>query len=160
MLTISNIFYSRLVIGCFRPAKTELNLWLAPVPASLFLEDVVNLLKRLFALNVAQDISSLEKDGSILLELNRNFGELPSTLKFGHEVAHVVKQGFENIRLPILFDSRKYLCLQFVPVWRWTPRLVDSLASWITRVSSMLVVVIRACLLTRAISMLVVAIRA
>ena len=64
--------------------------------ASLFLEDVVNLLKRLFALRVAQDISSLEKYGSILLEFNRNGGEQPSTLKFCHEVAHVGKQGFEN----------------------------------------------------------------
>ena len=37
---------------------------------NLFLEDIVNLLKRLFALSVAQDISSLEKYGSILLEFN------------------------------------------------------------------------------------------
>ena len=36
----------------------------------LFLEDVDNHLKRLFALRVAQDISSLEKYGSILLEFN------------------------------------------------------------------------------------------
>ena len=62
----------------------------------LFLEDVVNLLKRLFALRVAQDISSLEKYGSIILEFNRNGGELPSTNKFCHEIAHVSKQSFEN----------------------------------------------------------------
>ena len=36
----------------------------------LCLEDFVNLLKRLFALSIAQDISSLEKYGGILLEFN------------------------------------------------------------------------------------------
>ena len=53
----ANIIQSRLVIGCFLSAKTELNLWLAPVPASLVPEDVVDILKRLFALNVAQVFS-------------------------------------------------------------------------------------------------------
>ena len=54
----ANIIQSRFFIGCFRSAKTELNLWLAPVPASLALEDVDYLLKRPFATTVAQDISS------------------------------------------------------------------------------------------------------
>ena len=82
---------------------------------SLFFEDVVNLLKRLFALRVAQDISSLEKYGSILLEFNRNGGELPSTLKFCHEVAHVGKQGFENFWLLIPLYCLNNLCLQLRP---------------------------------------------
>ena len=72
----------------------------------LFLEDVVNLLKRLLALRVAQDISSLEKHGSILLEFNRNGGELPSKLNVCHEVAYVVKQVFEFFCLPIPSDRR------------------------------------------------------
>ena len=91
-----------------------------PGPASLFLEEVVDLLKRLFALRVAQDISSLEKYGSILLEFNRNGGELPSTLQFCHEVLHVGKQGFENFCLLILLYRRKHLCLQLLPGWRLT----------------------------------------
>ena len=78
------------------------------------------MLKCLFALSVAQDVSSLEKYGSILLEFNRDGGELPSTLKFCHEVAHVGKQGFENFWLLILLDRRKNLCLQFLPAWRLT----------------------------------------
>ena len=81
----------------------------------LFLEDIVNLLKRLFALRVAQDISSLEKYGSILLEFNRNGGELPSTHKFCHEIVHVGKQGFENFWLLILLYCLKNLCLQLLP---------------------------------------------
>ena len=71
----------------------------------LFLEDVVDLLKRLFALRVTQDISSLEKYGSIILEFNRNGGELPSTNKFCHEIAHVSKQSFENF-WPLIFLYR------------------------------------------------------
>ena len=86
----------------------------------LFLEDVVNLLKRLFALSVAQDISSLEKLGSILLEFNRNSGELPSTIKFCHEIAHVGKQGFENFWLLILLYCLKNHYLQLRPGWRLT----------------------------------------
>ena len=89
-------------------------------PASLFLEDVVNLLKRLFALSVAQDISSLEKYGSILLEFNRNGGKLPIAHKFCHEVAHVGKQGFENFWLLIFLDRLKNLCLIILPGWRLT----------------------------------------
>ena len=83
----------------------------------LFLEDVDNLLKRLFALRVAQDISSLEKYGSILLEFNRNGGELPSTHKFCHEIVHVGKQGFENFWLLIPLYCLKNLCLQLLPGW-------------------------------------------
>ena len=60
-------------------------------------KDVVNLLKRLFALTIVQDISSLEKYGSIILEFNRDGGELPSALKFCYEIAHVGKQGFEHL---------------------------------------------------------------
>ena len=84
------------------PGRSSICGW--PGPASLCLEDVVDLLKRLFALTVAQDISSLEKYGSIVLESDRNGGELPSTLKVCHEVAHVGKQGFENLWLIILLD--------------------------------------------------------
>ena len=81
----------------------------------LFLEDVVNLLKRLLALRVAQDISSLEKYGCILLEFNRNGGELPSAHKFCHEIVHVGKQGFENFCLLIPLYCLKNLCLQLLP---------------------------------------------
>ena len=86
----------------------------------LALEDVDNLLKRLFALRVAQDISSLEKYSSILLQFNRNSGELPSTRKFCHEVVHVGKQGFENFWLLILLYRLKNLCLQLLPGRRLT----------------------------------------
>ena len=86
----------------------------------LCLEDPVDLLKRLFALNVAQDISSLEKNGSILLEFNRNGGELPSTHKFCHEIARVGKQGFENFWLLIPVYCLKNLCLQLLPGRRLT----------------------------------------
>ena len=78
---------------------------------NLFLEDIVNLLKRFSALSVAQDISSLEKYGSILLEFNRNGGKLPSTHKFCHEIAHVGKQGFKNFLLLISLYCLKNLCL-------------------------------------------------
>ena len=88
--------------------------------ASLLLEDVVNLLECLFALRVAQDISSLEKYGSILLEFNRNGVELPSTLKFCHEIADVDKPGFENFHLLILLYCLKNLCLQMSPGWLLT----------------------------------------
>ena len=100
------------------PGRSSICGW--PGPASLLLEDVVDLLKRLFALSVAQDISSLEKHGSILLELNRDGGELPSTLQFCHEVAHVGKQGFENFCLLILLYCLEHLCLQLRPGWRLT----------------------------------------
>ena len=86
----------------------------------LALEDVVNLLKRLFALTVAQDISSLEKCGSIILEFNRNGGELPSTHKFVHEILHVGKQGLENDCLLIPLYCLKNLCLQLLPGRRLT----------------------------------------
>ena len=89
-------------------------------PASLFLEDVVNQLKSLFALSVAQDVSSLEKYGSIFLKSNRDGVELPSTLKFCHEIAHVGKQGFENTWLFILLYCLKNHCLQLRPGWRLT----------------------------------------
>ena len=65
-LALSNNGWSLAVF--FLPGRSSICGW--PVPASLFLEDVVNLLKRLFALSVAQDIPSLEKYGSILLEFN------------------------------------------------------------------------------------------
>ena len=70
-----------------------------PVPAShsLCLELVDDLLKQLFALRVAHHISSLEKHGSILLELDRNVVELPNTLFFCHEVAHVGQMLFKTI---------------------------------------------------------------
>ena len=64
----ANIIQSRFFIGCFRSAKTELNLWLAPVPASLVPEDVINRLKRLFTLNIAQAFSLFEEFDSIVLE--------------------------------------------------------------------------------------------
>ena len=86
----------------------------------LFLEDVVNQLKCLFALRVAQDISSLEKYGSILLQFNRNGLELPSTHKLCHEIAHVSKQGFENFWLLIPLYCLMNLCLQLLPSWRLT----------------------------------------
>ena len=89
-------------------------------PASLFLEDVVDLLKRLFALRVAQDISSWEKYGSILLELNWYSGELPRTLKFFHVTAHVGNQGLENFWLLIFLYRLKNLWLQLRPVLRLT----------------------------------------
>ena len=108
------------------PGRSSFSRW--PVPASLFLEDVDDLLKRLFALSVAQDISSLEKYGSIILEFNRNGGELPSTLQFCHEVAHVGGQGFKNYCLLILLDHRKNLCLQFLPAW-WLTRAGSRLRS-------------------------------
>ena len=85
------------------------------VDVILCLEDSVNLLKHLFALSVAQDISSLEKYGSILLEFNRNGGELSSTHHFCHEIAHVGKQSFENFWLLILVYCLKNLCLQLLP---------------------------------------------
>ena len=50
------------------PGRSSIRGWSGP--ALLVLEDVVDLRKRLFALSVAQNISSLEKYGSILLELN------------------------------------------------------------------------------------------
>ena len=87
--------------------------WL--VPASLKLEDVDNLLKRLFTLRDAHDISSLEEHGCILLKFHRDGGELPSTLKFSHEVAHVGKQGFENLWLNILLYCLNNHCLQLLP---------------------------------------------
>ena len=78
------------------------------------------MLKCLFALGVAQDVSSLEKYGSILLEFNRDGGELPSALNFCHKIAHVGKKGFEYFWLLILLDRRNNLCLQFLPAWRLT----------------------------------------
>ena len=87
--------------------------WL--VPASLRLEGVDNLLKRLFTLRVAHDISSLEEHGCILLEVHRDVGELPSTLKFSYEVAHVGKQGFENLWLLLLLYCINNHCLQLLP---------------------------------------------
>ena len=95
------------------PGRSSICGW--PGPASLFLEDVVDLLKRPFAVFVAQDISSLEKYGSILLEFNRDGGELPSPLNFCHEVAHVGKQGFEYDLLLIFLYCFKNHCLQLRP---------------------------------------------
>ena len=99
----------------FRPGQL-----LNRVGQLLFLEDVVNLLERLLAIRVAQDISSLEKHGSIILKFNRKSGELSSTYKFCHEVAHVGKQGFEKNRLLILLNRRKNPCLQLLPFLRQT----------------------------------------
>ena len=110
-LTLSNHGWSLAVFVL--PGRSSICRW--PVPASLFLEDVVDLLKRLFALRVAQDISSLEKYGSIFLKSNRDGVELPSTLKFYHEIVHVGKQGFENTWLFILLYCLKNLCLQLIP---------------------------------------------
>ena len=84
----------------------------------LVFEDVINLLKRLFALSVAQDSPSGEKCLSILLEFHRNGVELPSLLNMQHEIVHVGKQGLEKFWLLILLDRRKNLCLQLRPVWR------------------------------------------
>ena len=86
----------------------------------LVLEDVINQLKCLFALSVAQDVSSREKYGSILLESDRNGVELPSLLNFCHEIEHVGKQGFENFWLLILLYCLKNLCLQLLPGRRLT----------------------------------------
>ena len=75
------------------------------------------------------------------MEFNRNCGELPSTLKFCHEVAHVGKQGFENFCLLILLDRRKNLCLQFLPAWRLSrarSQLGGRRAWWLTRARSQL----------------------
>merc|ERR1719266_1520382 len=127
-LTLSNHGWSLAVFVL--PGRSSICRW--PVPASLFLEDVVDLLKRLLALRVAQDISSLEKYGGILLEFNRDGGELPSTLNFSHEVAHVGKQGFEHFWLLVLLDRRKNLCLQFLPGWLVV--VVSHVRAWITRV--------------------------
>ena len=95
-------------------------LLLLPGRQLLCLDDAVNLLKRLFALNFAQDISSLEKHGSILLELNRNGGELPSTYNFCHEIVHVDRQGLEHNWLVILVYCLKNHCLQLRPGRRLT----------------------------------------
>ena len=119
MLTISNIINHVWSLAVFvLPGRSSICGW--PVPASLFLEDVVDLLKRHFAVSFTQDISSLEKHGGILLKFNRNGGELPSMLKFCHEVAHVGKQVFENFWLLILLDRLKNLCLQYLPGLRLT----------------------------------------
>ena len=59
--------FSRWVLGFLEvlPVRSSICGW--PAPTSLLLEDVVELLKFLFARGVAQDISSLEEYGSILL---------------------------------------------------------------------------------------------
>ena len=116
---LSSIARSRGWSAAFRPARTQLICgW--PGPASLVLEDVVDLLKRLFAPGVAQDSSAREEDGSVVLESDRDGVELPSALQFCHEIAHVGKQGFENFWLLILLYCRKNLCLQLLPVRRLT----------------------------------------
>ena len=74
------------------------------VGSLLVLEGVANLLKRLFALRIAQDSSSGEKYGSIVLELNRYFVELLSSNKFIYAFKHLVMQLFEISRLRILLD--------------------------------------------------------
>ena len=91
-----------------------------PVPASLFLEDVDNLLKWRFAITIGYLPSSWEKQGSVVLESNWYGVELPSPLKFCHKLAHVGKPGSENFILGILFYCVKNLWLQLRPVLRLT----------------------------------------
>ena len=95
------------------PVRSSICGW--PAPTSLLLEDVVDLLKFLFARGVAQDISSLEEYGSILLEFNRNFVERPSTLSLCHESEHFGTQTFEFIWLLIFLYSRNNSFLQLLP---------------------------------------------
>ena len=85
----------------------------------LVLEDVVDHLKILFALVVAQDSSSGEEYGSIVLESDRNGVERLGANLLYHEIAHVSKQFFENFWLVILLDRSMNLCLQFLPSGRW-----------------------------------------
>ena len=54
------------------------------------------------------------------MESNCYGGELPSTLKFCHVIAHVGKQGFENLWLLILLHCLKNPCLQLLPSLRLT----------------------------------------
>ena len=117
MLTISNIIKSRLVIGCFILPRRS-SICGRPLPASLVLEDVVDLLERLFALSFAQDSSSGEKYGSIFLECDRNAVDRPSALSHRHEIGYFDEQGFEVFWLLVLLDRRKNLCLQFLPAWQ------------------------------------------
>ena len=116
-LAVKHREFSRLVLGFFKSCQHGPQLCGWPVLASLFLKAVVNLLKCLFALTVTQDIASLGKYGSILLEFNRNFSEVPSLLSVCHEIAHAGKQGFENCWLVILLDRINNHWLQFLPAW-------------------------------------------
>ena len=117
MPRISDLIQSRLVIGYFRPAKTEPDHGL-PVPASLVLKEVANLLKRLFAPSVAQDSSFGEKSSSIILELNRDGVELTIKLSVVNELLHIIVQAIEDILLLIFLDCSKNLWLQFRPFLR------------------------------------------
>ena len=78
-----------------------------PIRASLALEDVDDHLKCRFAPVHAQGFSLGENFGSVFLQLNRNDGELSSTLSFCHEIENLGKQGFKSFWLLILLDRLK-----------------------------------------------------
>ena len=87
------------------------------MPASLGLEGVVDSLKRLFALSLAQEISSGKEEVSIVLEFDRDIVELLITLSFINEIVHFGNQGFESFWLLILLDRCSNLLLQVRPVF-------------------------------------------
>ena len=87
------------------------------VTASLVLEGVVDFLKRLFAVSLAQEISSGKEDVSIVLEFDRDVVELLITLSFINEIVHFGDQGFENFWLLILLDRITNPLLQVRPVF-------------------------------------------
>ena len=59
--------------------------------ASIVLEGVVDFLKRLFAVSLAQEISSGKEDFSIVLESDRDFVELLITLSFINSFTSVTR---------------------------------------------------------------------
>ena len=92
------------------PPVRHSSIWVRTRP-----EDVVDKLKLLFALFVAQHISSLEKQGSIFLESDFDVVVLPSFLNIFHESHHSHQQIMESCFLGIVLYRLKNLCLQALP---------------------------------------------
>ena len=82
----------------------------------LVLKGVVDHLKRLFAPSVGQEIPSIEKYFSIVLELNRQIViELPITNKVFGETEHFGMQVFENFWWIVILDRLINHFLEFCP---------------------------------------------
>ena len=103
--------------------------YLGVSPASLILEAVVNHLKCFLAPGIAQDSSSGEKNGSIILEFYRDGVKLPNTLSFLNEIEHLIKQVLKYSYLLILLYCLKNPCLQLSPGLLHT-RAGSWLGSW------------------------------
>ena len=107
---------------------------------SLALEGVVDLLELLFALWIAQNISSLKKYGSVFLEFNRNGVELPIINKVFHEILHFFIQVCENFCRCVFIDRLKNFWFQLLPgQWLIGSRLTTHAGSRLTCAGSRLV---------------------